>query len=224
MVAKFPSVATTFGRISSIWRKRWLSQAAISSGCGSRFPGGRHFKHVRDEDVVAGQADPGEELAEQLPGGADERHALLVLVEPGRLADEHQVGGRRARAEHDLRARRGSGQRVQPATASRSAASSAGSRSPGASRSAFNGRRSHSSRHSSRRRRRRRGRRGSAACWCREPRRPRTAASPSSARSRGTRGVSSPADELLEVRLAAHADVLVDRHRGLSVPALEGDI
>ena len=42
-VAKLPSVATTCGWISSIWRKRWLSQASISSGCGSRFPGGRHL-------------------------------------------------------------------------------------------------------------------------------------------------------------------------------------
>ena len=43
-VAKFPSVATSVGRISSIWRKRCDSQASISSGCGSRFPGGRHFR------------------------------------------------------------------------------------------------------------------------------------------------------------------------------------
>ena len=43
-VAKLPSVATTFGRISSICRKRWLSQASISSGCGSRLPGGRHLR------------------------------------------------------------------------------------------------------------------------------------------------------------------------------------
>ena len=63
------------------------------------------LEDIGDEHVVAGQADPAEQLAEQLPGGADERHALLVLVEPRRLADEHQVGGRRARAEDDLRAR-----------------------------------------------------------------------------------------------------------------------
>ena len=42
-VAKFPSVATSFGSISSSWRNRWRSQASISSGCGSRFPGGRHL-------------------------------------------------------------------------------------------------------------------------------------------------------------------------------------
>jgi hypothetical protein len=42
-VAKLPSVATSVGRISSIWWKRCDSQASISSGCGSRFPGGRHL-------------------------------------------------------------------------------------------------------------------------------------------------------------------------------------
>jgi hypothetical protein len=42
-VAKLPSVATTVGSISSIWRKRCDSHASISSGCGSRLPGGRHL-------------------------------------------------------------------------------------------------------------------------------------------------------------------------------------
>src|SRR3954468_11447539 len=73
-VAKLPSVATTFGRISSIWRNRWPSQAAVSSGSGARWA-----------------------------GGPDERDALLVLVEAGRLADEHHIGVRVARAEDDLR-------------------------------------------------------------------------------------------------------------------------
>ncbi len=64
-VAKFPSVATTFGWISSICFHRWLSQAWISSGSGS--------------------------------------HALLVLVEAGRLPDEHQIGLGVPRPEDDLR-------------------------------------------------------------------------------------------------------------------------
>ena len=34
---------------------------------------------------------------------ADEGEALLVLVEAGRLADEHEVGVRVADSEHDLR-------------------------------------------------------------------------------------------------------------------------
>ena len=67
-------------------------------------PGRAALEDIRDEDVRARQLDPAEELVEQLPRLADERDALLVLVEPGRLADEHQVGVRASRAEHDLRA------------------------------------------------------------------------------------------------------------------------
>ena len=59
--------------------------------------------HVGDVDVLAREADSGEELVEELPGLADERIALLVLVEAGRLAHEHEVGGGIAHAEDDLR-------------------------------------------------------------------------------------------------------------------------
>ena len=45
---------------------------------------------------------PARSVVEQLPRLPDERDALLVLVEPGRLADEHQVGVRAPGAEHDL--------------------------------------------------------------------------------------------------------------------------
>ena len=65
-VAKLPSVATSVGWISSIWRKRCDSQASISSGCGSRLPGGPALEDVRDVDVLARQPDPVEQLAEQL--------------------------------------------------------------------------------------------------------------------------------------------------------------
>ena len=101
-VAKFPRVATTFGSMSSIWRKRCGSQAAISSGSGSRFPGGLHLRTFATK-TSAREADALEQPVEQLPRLPDERHALLVLVEPGRLADEHQVGIRAPRAEDDLR-------------------------------------------------------------------------------------------------------------------------
>src|SRR6185312_5142648 len=62
------------------------------------------FQDIRDVDVAAREADLGEQLLEQLPRLADERQPLLVLVEAGRLADEHQVGMRIAGAEDDLRA------------------------------------------------------------------------------------------------------------------------
>ena len=77
------------------------------------------LEHVRDVDVLARQPDPGEQLAEQLPGGADERHALLVLVESGRLADEHQVGVGEPEPNTTCVRVFASAQRVQPATASR---------------------------------------------------------------------------------------------------------
>src|SRR6185503_173281 len=60
--------------------------------------------HVGDVDVVARQADRLDDFRQQLPGAADERNALDVLVAARRLADEHQVGVRVADAEHDLRA------------------------------------------------------------------------------------------------------------------------
>ena len=103
LVAKLPSVATSFGWISSICRKRCGSQDAISSGCGSRFPGGRHFRTFDDEDVRPREPDPAEQLVEQLACLPDEGDALLVLVEAGRLADEHQVGVGAPRAEDHLR-------------------------------------------------------------------------------------------------------------------------
>src|SRR6476620_4780057 len=61
------------------------------------------LEDVRDIDVLAPEVDAGEQPLEQLPRLADEGDALLVLVEAGRLADEHQVGVRVARAEDDLR-------------------------------------------------------------------------------------------------------------------------
>ncbi len=46
-VAKLPSVATSRGWMISICLKRCGSQASISSGCGSRLPGGRHLRRSR---------------------------------------------------------------------------------------------------------------------------------------------------------------------------------
>ncbi len=61
------------------------------------------LQDVRHIDLVALEADPGEQLVEELPRLADERLALLILVVAGRLADEHQVGVRITDAEDDLR-------------------------------------------------------------------------------------------------------------------------
>src|SRR5450432_4465771 len=53
---------------------------------------GTAFHRVRDIDHLASHADALEELRKQFSSGSDERDALLVLVEAGRFADEHQVG------------------------------------------------------------------------------------------------------------------------------------
>ena len=102
-VAKLPSVATTFGWISSICFQRWPSHAWISSGCGSRFPGGRHLSTFATNTSARVRPIPASSLSSSFPAWPTNGHALLVLVEAGRLADEHQVGLRVARAEHDLR-------------------------------------------------------------------------------------------------------------------------
>src|SRR5436190_7775537 len=61
------------------------------------------LEDIRDVDVLAPELYAGQQPLEQLPRLADEGDALLVLVEAGSLADEHQVGARVARAEDDLR-------------------------------------------------------------------------------------------------------------------------
>ena len=53
--------------------------------------------HVGDVDLVAVKPDRLDDLRQQLPGAADERDALDVLVGARRLADEHQVRRRGCR-------------------------------------------------------------------------------------------------------------------------------
>ena len=100
-VAKLPRVAITCGSISSIWRSRYGQQASISSGCGSRLPGGRHLSDVGDEDVLALQPDLRQQLVEQLAGAADERQALAVLL--GARAPRRRTSGRRRRCRRRRR-------------------------------------------------------------------------------------------------------------------------
>src|SRR4029077_14778813 len=58
---------------------------------------GRTVAHdVRDEDLAPIEPDAFEELIEQLPGGADERAALDVLVVSRGLAEEQDPGLRAA--------------------------------------------------------------------------------------------------------------------------------
>ena len=171
---------------------------------------------------VARQPDALEQPVEQLPGLADERDALLVLVEAGRLADEHQVGvrvpGRRRRPACGPRR---AGSFAQPAVSSayfRSSSARAAASTGGESTRCY-GRSSGRSRTSRRSTRRRPpSGRSSAAAPRRGPRRRRTARRAFMPPQCGARGASaSIADKVLEVLLALHAHVLVDRH-GASLP------
>ena len=104
---------------------------AISSGSGLRLPGGRHLMTLAMYTSGALQLHAlGDDLGEQLSGAADERLALQVFVRARPLADEHQVGGRIADAEYQVRAAQpASLQRWQSPMCSRSAASVAAPRS-----------------------------------------------------------------------------------------------
>ena len=69
-------------------------------GQGVAVAGRAAFDHVGDEHLLAGEADGAKQLLQELAGGADEGAALLVLVEAGPLADEHEIAGRGAFAGH----------------------------------------------------------------------------------------------------------------------------
>jgi len=72
---------------------------------------GRHvgpaFQDVGDVNRVAAESHRLDDFREQLPGFADERLALAILIGAGRLADKHEFGAGIANTENDLAARRG---------------------------------------------------------------------------------------------------------------------
>ena len=103
-VAKLPSVQTSVGRMSEIWRKRWGSHDADLAGLGVAVAGRPALEDVRDEDVLARQSDALDQRGQELAGLAHERDALAVLVVARGLAHEHEVGVRVAAADHHLRA------------------------------------------------------------------------------------------------------------------------
>ena len=100
-------MTTTAGSRTSSWRRRYGAQAAISSGCGSRLSGGRHFTTFVMNTSSRCQPIDCEQPDQEPAGAADERPALAVLVEPGSLADEHHFGVGVALARHGSRPRPG---------------------------------------------------------------------------------------------------------------------
>ena len=105
LVAKLPSVHTTL-RADQLHLCEEVPLAGLDLlGLRVAVPRRAALEHIGDVDVGPREPDRLEQPLEHLPGLADERRALLVLVEAGRLADEHQVGVRVARSDHDLGAR-----------------------------------------------------------------------------------------------------------------------
>src|SRR6266545_2322447 len=82
-VAKFPSVATTFGWISSICFHRWLSQAWISSGSGSRLPGGRHFNVFATNTSLRVSPIPASSVSSSFPACPTNGTPCLSSWKPG---------------------------------------------------------------------------------------------------------------------------------------------
>src|SRR5438270_780867 len=56
------------------------------------------LEHVGDVHIRAAESNSCQQRVEQLAGGADERLALPVLVEPWRLTDDEDVSGARTHA------------------------------------------------------------------------------------------------------------------------------
>ena len=120
LVAKLPSVHTSAGRISGIWRNRWGSQDAdLGRAAGSRLPGGRHLRTLAMKTSSRRSPIPSRRLVSSLPDCAHERDALAVLVVAGGLAHEHHVGVGSPLPTTTWVRPSLSGQRVQPTTSSR---------------------------------------------------------------------------------------------------------
>ena len=80
----------TRGLMMSIWRNRNGSHCRHLVGLRVAVARRPALDDVGDVDLVARQADRLDDPGQQLPGAADERLALPVLVLARRLADEHQ--------------------------------------------------------------------------------------------------------------------------------------
>ena len=83
---------TSSGFSSLSWMSRCLEQAAISSGAGVPVVGRAAFQDICNVHVLSGEPGLGQELVEELAGGADEGSALLVFVFARGLSDQDDPG------------------------------------------------------------------------------------------------------------------------------------
>ena len=102
-IEKRPRVTTSAGSRASSWRVRNGAQAAISSGSGSRFSGGRHFTTFVMKTSSRDQPIDASSSVEQRPGLAHEGPALPVFVEARALAHEEDLRCGRPFARDGLR-------------------------------------------------------------------------------------------------------------------------
>src|SRR5256885_6838670 len=194
-VAKLPSVATTRGWISSICLQRCASHASISSGIGSRFPGGRHLSTLATYTSARVSPIPDSSWSSSLPAAPTNGTPCLSSWKPG--ASPTNIRSAPGSPEPKTTCVRppASAQRVQPATSSRYAWRSVTAATAPAATAAATTTESAGLPGGADRRERRE--------LARHVRRPALRA----------RDLLVAADQLLEVLLALHADVLVHRHR-----------
>src|SRR5881275_2190179 len=83
LVAWLPRVATTFGRISSTWRKRYGSHVSFSSGTGSRLPGGRHLSTLQTKTSARVRPIPASSLSSSFPAWPTNGTPCLSSWKPG---------------------------------------------------------------------------------------------------------------------------------------------
>src|SRR5437868_10346978 len=198
LVAKLPSVATTFGSISEICRKRWPSQASISSGWGSRLPGGRHLSTFATYTRSRSRPIPASSLSSSLPACPTKGLPCWSSWNPG--ASPTNIRSALGSPTPKTTWVRPSASRhlVQPATSAAKAASSVAATASAAT--------------TARRRSAKARLLGGAVS-----REDGELLAHVLGAAIGTVGIVTVPDELLEMRLALHTHVLVDRHRHGSV-------
>ena len=62
--------------------------------CRRAVAGRPAFYDIAGVDAVAADADPGQRLVQQLPGRADQRHAVFIFHPARSFTDQHQWAGR----------------------------------------------------------------------------------------------------------------------------------
>jgi len=62
--------------------------------CRAAIAGGTPEQDIGNVDRIALPSEGGQHPVQQLSTGADEGQALAILIDAGRFADKHQIGGR----------------------------------------------------------------------------------------------------------------------------------